>query len=573
MFRSLVSTSRHFRPSASLFLVPPTATVRFLASSPDAAAPNLEHPEFQQFEMFENEEHDFFSRTPAPVVVDPVLEESNIGWRGAPTIPTQLVSNLRQLASEHNVKRINERFDTMEERRLHFSLQELEDSSWFQNIVPSMVKESGVVGFGKGFGKGSGKTKTAGKLAETKEEEEDGSDMQQQTSMTSPPRRAPVVYGPEESLAYVVRRSIPVYTSLSRVFAEVQRRVPTFEPKTLLDFGAGPGTVVWSADTVWPGSLGFEAGSFTLVEHSRSMEELSQKMLVNGEKNEKISTKIRKTRLMAADSPRMNELRNTGPNIGWRNSIRDLVSDAPSVTLSSPSSSASTSTSTSTRLLSHHLHDVVLAANVISELKTDVLRDASIEVLWKLTAPGGVLIVVERGNRWGSHVANRARQLVLDLDPTSAHVVAPCTHNLQCPMIQNKGGMNEKTWCHFAHRTGDEEIRKIVGNRSPQHRPSYDKFSYVVLQKRHQTKKKNESEEEEEEAAAAAAAAWDAHVQWSRIIKPPLRRGKHVIVDVCTSHGVLQRKTFGKRRHKKGGVYRAARKSEWGAMWGDKEET
>jgi len=207
MFRSLVSTSRHLRPSASLFLVSPTATVRFLASAPDAA-PNLEHPEFQQFEVFENEEHDFFSSTPAPVVVDPVLEEANIGWRGAPIIPTQLVSNLRQLAREHNVKRINERFDTMEERRLHFSLQELEDSSWFENIVPSMVKES-VVASGKASGK------AAGKLAE-KKEEEDGSDTQQQTSMTSPPRRAPVVYGPEESLATFHSRVHFSFKSLCR---------------------------------------------------------------------------------------------------------------------------------------------------------------------------------------------------------------------------------------------------------------------------------------------------------------------------------------------------------------------
>ena len=39
-------------------------------------------------------------------------------------------------------------------------------------------------------------------------------------------------------------------------------------------------------------------------------------------------------------------------------------------------------------------------------------------------------------------------------------VVAPCTHHLSCPMIQ--GVAKEKTWCHFGHRTGDEEIRQIV---------------------------------------------------------------------------------------------------------------
>jgi ribosomal protein RSM22 (predicted rRNA methylase) len=72
--------------------------------------------------------------------------------------------------------------------------------------------------------------------------------------------------------------------------------------------------------------------------------------------------------------------------------------------------------------------------------------------------------------------------------------------------------------------------------------------------------------------AEAEEPAWDADVEWSRIIKPPLRRGKHVIIDVCDGNGSLKRKTFGKRRHKKGGVYRAARKSEWGALWGEREE-
>ena len=59
---------------------------------------------------------------------------------------------------------------------------------------------------------------------------------------------------------------------------------------------------------------------------------------------------------------------------------------------------------------------------MIAELKNDASRDAAIQLLWRLVAPGGMLVIVERGNRWGSHVTNRARQLVLDLDPDYTRV-------------------------------------------------------------------------------------------------------------------------------------------------------
>ena len=53
----------------------------------------------------------------------------------------------------------------------------------------------------------------------------------------------------------------------------------------------------------------------------------------------------------------------------------------------------------------------------------------------------------------------------------------------------------------------------------------------------------------------------------SGIVRPPLRRGKHVVMDLCASSGAMERRTFGKKKHKKDGVYRAARKAEYGALW------
>ena len=70
---------------------------------------------------------------------------------------------------------------------------------------------------------------------------------------------------------------------------------------------------------------------------------------------------------------------------------------------------------------------------------------------------------------------------------------------------------------------------------------------------------------------------------WSRIIRPPRKRGKHIIIDVCssqehdtdpdsvdTSHGRLVRQvvaTTDKKSWLGPGGYRLARKSRWGDLW------
>lgn len=82
------------------------------------------------------------------------------------------------------------------------------------------------------------------------------------------------------------------------------------------------------------------------------------------------------------------------------------------------------------------------------------------------------------------------------------------------------------------------------------------------------------------EAVDATVAA--AHI-WSRIIRSPRKRGKHIIVDVCssrqhatnadavdTSHGHLVRQvvaTTDKKTWLGPGGYRLVRKSRWGDLW------
>lgn len=56
--------------------------------------------------------------------------------------------------------------------------------------------------------------------------------------------------------------------------------------------------------------------------------------------------------------------------------------------------------------------------------------------------------------------------------------------------------------------------------------------------------------------------------QWARLVRPPLKRNEHVILDVCTPQGTFERRTASKGKLKQiPGAYKAARKARWGALW------
>ena len=81
--------------------------------------------------------------------------------------------------------------------------------------------------------------------------------------------------------------------------------------------------------------------------------------------------------------------------------------------------------------------------------------------------------------------------------------------------------------------------------------------------------------EEDEDAVpeiplADAVALASAH-EWGRMVRPPIKRSVHVIVDLCDADGKLSRQIIAKSNAWEGGVgksgYKAARKSKWGDLW------
>jgi hypothetical protein len=57
-------------------------------------------------------------------------------------------------------------------------------------------------------------------------------------------------YTPTEAHAYALARFPGCWAAVQRVVAEVAARLPGFKPRSVLDFGAGPGTASWALQEV-----------------------------------------------------------------------------------------------------------------------------------------------------------------------------------------------------------------------------------------------------------------------------------------------------------------------------------
>lgn len=72
------------------------------------------------------------------------------------------------------------------------------------------------------------------------------------------------------------------------------------------------------------------------------------------------------------------------------------------------------------------------------------------------------------------------------------------------------------------------------------------KFSYVIMEKN--------------------GATQDQPQTLARMIRSPLLATRHVLLDLCTPEGELERRSVTKGKTMRE-VYRAARKGHWGALW------
>jgi ribosomal protein RSM22 (predicted rRNA methylase) len=172
-------------------------------------------------------------------------------------------------------------------------------------------------------------------------------------------------------------------------------------------------------------------------------------------------------------------------------------------------------------------HDLVVISYALGELP-EPARKAVVERAWE--SAHGAIVIVEPGTPRGFEVILGAREALL---AAGACIVAPCTHRQRCPLAG-------ADWCHFDIRV--DRTRRQQQIKAGTLAYEIEKFSYLIAA--HQP------------AAIAGGAA--------RIIRHPLKKTGHVILDLCTGDGSAQRLVVSRRD---GQSYRDARAAKWGGLW------
>ncbi|KAG0046662.1 37S ribosomal protein S22 [Gryganskiella cystojenkinii] len=375
-------------------------------------------------------------------------------------------------------------------------------------------------------------------------------------------------YGHRESKAYIAAMAPTTYSAIKNVLEEVHKRVPDLRPKTMLDFGTGPGTAIWAANQVWND----QSVHCTGIDSSMAMLETAEDIMES-----------------MADSNA--EIKNV--------TFKPFMSHGPKAAK----------------------YDVVMSAFALSELTTPALRKSTLEHLWQST--NDMLILIDRGTPSGFKILAEAREQILGLDvgrfkskpkydawgvripeePTPerepAHVLAPCPHDKVCPMYASLS--RDTQWCHFSQKLQRPDFLRKTKHSSENFEDA--KYTYVILRKgtrpsykpkvtpptaeitapgptttnttttssdndesTSQSKKKFKKPPPPppvtyETAEEMLAASHD----WSRIVVPPLKKDGHVVIDTCAASGSLERIIIPKSQGKI--QYRDARKSAWGDLF------
>jgi Mitochondrial small ribosomal subunit Rsm22 len=224
---------------------------------------------------------------------------------------------------------------------------------------------------------------------------------------------------------------------------------------------------------------------------------------------------------------------------------------------------------------------------------------ATVRTLWRCVKPGGVLVIVEDGTVGGFETVLFARQTLLGMNDrkrseplgneddaddaediaavsdflkedhahaesltrlisveTKAKVLAPCLHSQACPLA---GTTTRHRVCRFVQRLNRPLYLRTAKPMSTGYEDTF--FSYAVVEK---------AVVEPTPVSASKDSTVDidgvSDAPWGRVVRGPLRRGKHVILDCCTHEGELERRTVSKKSAPDG-VYSLARKARWGDIW------
>jgi ribosomal protein RSM22 (predicted rRNA methylase) len=190
-------------------------------------------------------------------------------------------------------------------------------------------------------------------------------------------------------LAYAFARLPATYAAAAAVFNATRETLPTFQPRSMLDVGAGPGTAAFAAVQAFETVV-----NIRLIDANASLQDLALSVMAE------------------ADSEALRQ-------VAHQQSYRQ--GDALALLAEAPPA------------------DLVVASYMAGEL-ADSEHERLAQLLWAATA--GALVIIEPGTPAGYGRILRMRG---ELIAAGAHVAAPCPHERECPL-------RLPDWCHFAQR-------------------------------------------------------------------------------------------------------------------------
>jgi ribosomal protein RSM22 (predicted rRNA methylase) len=269
--------------------------------------------------------------------------------------------------------------------------------------------------------------------------------------------------------AYVTTRVPATFAANIRAMTLVREVMPDFAPASLLDLGAGPGTATWAALQSWS-----SLKDIALCERDPRFAELAS--MVNAQSDQPPLQMSRILRMHEAQLP--------------------LTEKA----------------------------DLVVSSYMLAELPLEAMADVALR-MWSRT--NTMLLLIEPGTPRGFARLRVVRDQFLK---QRAHIVAPCTHQLACPMANDD-------WCHFKVRL--QRSRDHMHAKQATVPFEDEPFSYLALSR---------------ESPAHTGA---------RVLTPPLISKVQAQLRVCENGKVEERLIAARDKPE----YKRAKKVQWGDIW------
>lgn len=213
-----------------------------------------------------------------------------------------------------------------------------------------------------------------------------------------------------DALAYALARMPATYAAVSASLEAAAELAGDFAPTSVLDIGAGPGTATWAAAEAFP-----SLNAFAMIDANAALRAFALELARGSERFKHLAYRQADARIETS-----------------------VAAEA----------------------------GLVVASYAIGEMDEAGQRKL-VDAMWTKTR--SLLVIVEPGTPagYGRIVAARAQ-----LIEAGAHVVAPCPHQVPCPL-------EKPDWCHFSQRLARSRDHKQLKRADAPYED--EKFSYVAL--------------------------------------------------------------------------------------------